>query len=102
VCGLKELVGVAAGAGVGGSGEHALGFGGVHGIVELGDRGGSVAQRWMRRDVGNPLAIDIHFAAVAQRLQELGAGEGSLLAFDDVFGVLGHGSVRCGSARAAR
>src|SRR5437588_7157687 len=45
----------------------------------------------MRRDVLDALAIDIDLAPIAQRLEEFRAGKGTLPAFEDVFGVLGHG-----------
>ena len=45
----------------------------------------------MGGDVLDPLAVDVDFAAVAQRFQKFHAGERPLLAGDDRFGMFGHG-----------
>ena len=47
----------------------------------------------MRGDVLHPLAVDVDFAAVAQRLQKFRAGKGALLSGDDRFGMLRHCSL---------
>jgi hypothetical protein len=99
---LEELVGVASRSRVGRRGEHVLGRCVVQGVIELSHRGGRVAERRVRRHVRNPLAIDVDLAPVAQGLQEFGAGERAVLAFDDGFGVLRHGVIRCLSREAGR
>ena len=85
-----------------GRGQHILGLGIVQGVVDLGDGGGGVAEGGMRGDVLHALAVGVDLAPVAQRLEILRPREWALLAFENIFGVLGHGSIRCGSARVAR
>jgi hypothetical protein len=45
------------------------------------------------RDVLYPLAVDVDLAPIAQRLQELRAGERAILAFDNFFRALQHGVI---------
>jgi len=63
----------------------------VQRVVEQRDRGRGIAKRRVRGDVLDPLAVDVDFAAVAQRFQIFGAGEGPVLASKNVFGMLGNG-----------
>ena len=44
----------------------------------------------MRGDVFDALAVDVDFAAVAQRFQKFSSGKGALFARDDCFGMLRH------------
>ena len=71
----EELVGEAAIAGVGRAGQRRLGGGIVERIIEPGDGAGGVAERRMRRDIGDALAIDVDLAAVAQAFEIFLAGE---------------------------
>ena len=90
--GLEEAVRVAAGAGVGRRGQGFLALGVVQRIVELGDRDGGVAEGRVLGDILDALAVDIDLAAVAQRLEVLGARERALLALDEQLGSFWHGS----------
>ena len=73
--GAKELVGVAAAAGVGGSCEHVLAGGIVQRVVQPRDHAHRVPERRMRRHVLDALAVNPDLAAVAQALEILVAGE---------------------------
>jgi hypothetical protein len=55
-------------------------------IVEACDRARGIAEGGMRRDVLDPLAIDIDLAPVAQALEIFRAGERPSLGRDRVFG----------------
>ena len=92
--GAEEFVGIAAGAGIGRRGQDALGLLGVQRVVEPGDRARGVAERRVRGDVLDPLAIDIDFAAIAQTFEVFRAGERPPLGAD---GVLGFDPVHGGS-----
>src|SRR5262249_16100918 len=80
---LEEFVGIAAGAGVGRRGQHVMPGWVVQRVVKQRHRGRRVAERRMRRDVLDALAINVDVAAIAQRFQKTRAGEGPLLAADD-------------------
>ena len=67
----EELVGAPAAAGVGLGGDHVAGRGIVQRVVQPRDRPGGVTERRVRRDVLDPLAVDVHLPAVAQALQIL-------------------------------
>jgi hypothetical protein len=84
--GAEELVGVAAGAGVGLAGQQHLALGIVQRIVKPRDRTRGIAERRVRGDVLDPLAIDIDLAAVAQAFEIFRAGERPSFGFDRVFG----------------
>ena len=87
---LEEFVGIAARTGIGRRGQHVLGFLGVQRIVEQRHRSRRIAKGRMGGDVLHPLAVDVNFAAVAQRLQEFRSGERAVLSGDDRFGMLRH------------
>ena len=91
---LEELVRVAAGAGIGRRGQHVLGLGIVQRVIEQGDGGNRIAEGRMRRDIFDPVAVDVDFAPVAQGLEELSPGERAFLAFENCFGGLRHGAIR--------
>src|SRR5581483_1182034 len=92
--GAEEPVSEAAGAGVGLAGEKLLGLAVMQRVVKPRDRARGIAKSRMRRDVGDALAVDIDFAAVAQALEIFGAGKGPALGADSVlaFGP-NHGSL---------
>ena len=71
----EELVGEGARAGVGRAGQHVLLLGIVQRVIEPRDGARGVAERRMRGDVLDPLAVDIDLAAVAQAFQIFRAGE---------------------------
>ena len=71
----EEFVGVAAGAGIGRPGQHGLALGIVQRVVEPRDRARGIAERRMRGDVLDPLAVDIDLAPVAQACEIFRAGE---------------------------
>ena len=71
----EELVGEGARAGVGRAGQHVLLLWIVQRVVEPRDGARGVAERRMRGDVLDPLAVDIDLAAVAQAVEILLAGE---------------------------
>ena len=71
----EEFVGEPARAGVGRAGQHVLLLGIVQRIVEPRDGARGIAERRMRGDVLDPLAVDIDFAAVAQAFEIFLAGE---------------------------
>jgi hypothetical protein len=65
----------------------------VQGFVEERHRRRRIAERRVRGHVLDAFAVDVDFAAVAQRFQKLGAVERALLACDEVFRTLGHGGL---------
>src|SRR6267154_6838875 len=80
-------MGEAARAGVGRAGQHALAGGIMQRVVEPRDRARRIAEGRMGGDVGDPLALNIDFAAVAQALEIFLAGERPILAGNDVLGL---------------
>ena len=83
----EELVGEAAVAAVGRTGQHVLVLGIVQRVVKPRDRARRIAERRMRGDVFHPLAIDVDLAPVAQGFEILLAGERPVLAGDHVLGL---------------
>ena len=67
----EEPMGAPAAAGVGLGRDHVAGGGIVQSVVQPCDRPGGVTERRVRRDVLDPLAVDVHLPAVAQALQIL-------------------------------
>nr|VUD35226.1 Uncharacterised protein [Raoultella sp. NCTC 9187] len=65
---------IAAAAGIGVPAQGVLQRRFVQRIVQLADGGGGVAERRVRGDVFDALAVDINFAAVLQALQVLFPG----------------------------
>ena len=78
----EELVGEAAVAGVGRAGQHVLGAPDRAAHRRAGDRARGVAERRMRGDVVDALAVDVDLAAVAQAFEIFLAGERPVLAGD--------------------
>ena len=79
-------MGVAARAGIGRAGQHALARGVMQRVVQPRDRAHRITKRRMRGDVGDALAVDIDFAAVAQALHVFGAGIGAAVVGNYVLG----------------
>ena len=84
--GAEEFVGEAARAGVGRRGQQRLGLLVVQRVVEPRDRARGIAERRMRGDVLDALAIDVDFAAVAQAFEIFRAGERPPFGVDGVLG----------------
>ena len=60
----------------------------MQGVVELRDGSSRIAERRVRGDVLDPLAVDVDLTPVAQGFQELRPGERTFFAFEDRFGML--------------
>src|SRR6516162_8434877 len=71
----EEFVRESRRAGVGWASQHILGFAVVQRVVKARDGTRRVAERRMRGNVLDALAVDIDFAAVAQAFKVFGAGE---------------------------
>src|SRR4051794_2593058 len=82
---------VAAGAGVGGAGQHVAVLRVVQRVVEPRDRPDRIAEGGVGGHVLNALAVDIDLAAITQGLHVLRAGIGTGAVGDDIFGL--HGAV---------
>src|SRR6516165_5528416 len=82
--GAEESVGETAGTGVGLASEQIFGLGVVERVVKPRDRTRGVAKGRMRGDIGDTLAINIDFAAVAQALEIFGTGERPALGADGI------------------
>ncbi len=89
----KIFMRVAARARVGRRGQHVLGLGVVQRVVEASQRARRIAERGMRGDVLDPLAVDIDLPPVAQALEIFLARERPLLPGDQVFRLLLHASL---------
>ena len=70
----KIAMGIAAAAGIGGAGQHALPRRVVQRVVQPRDGAHRVTESGVGGDVGDALAVDIDFAAVAQALHVFRAG----------------------------
>ena len=75
VGGSEVAVGVPAGAGVCGDGEHLLERRVVQGIVQAGNHAGRIAKGRVRRDILDTLAVEPDFTPIAQALQIFRPGQ---------------------------
>src|SRR6266481_10132068 len=83
----KELMRIAAVAGVGRAGQHVPGGRVVQRVIELRDAARSVAECRMGGDIGNPLAVDVNLAAVAQAFKVFLTGERPVGSADVILGL---------------
>ncbi len=92
--GAEEFVGVAARPGVGRRSQHVFGLRIVQGIVEPCDRARGIAERRVRGDVVNTLAVDIDLAPILEAREIFRARERPRGRCDRVLGFFAaHGSV---------
>src|SRR5947209_2819492 len=80
----KELVGKAAGAGIGGTGENVLVCGLVQRVVEARDGARRIAEGRMRGQIVDALAVDVDLPAVAQAREVLLTGKRPPLGSNDI------------------